>query len=175
MFYKCVILPLKGRFSSGWDGASAIQLFREIDGNRLSDLIKCTILQEEVKLVWEKSAQKLRKYQETYIRIKLGYPRVLVELIVTARSNLQRTLSHRDWPANAYTHSIPRCVRYSDKLPMKITCNCWNNSLWNHHSAKPGKQMSLEFPRIVSLQIQVTTKDFKSWIHYWTIPLICRY
>ena len=28
--------------------------------------------------------------------------------------------------------------------------------------------MSLEFPRIVSLQIQVKTKDFKSWIiHYW--------
>ena len=70
-----------------------------------------------------------------------------------------------------HIHSIPRCVRYSDKLPMKIPCNCWNNSLWNHISAKPGEQMSLEFQRIVSLQIQVTTKDFKSWIHYWTIPL----
>ena len=32
--------------------------------------------------------------------------------------------------------------------------------------------MSLEFPGIISLQIQVTTKDFESWIHYWTIPLI---
>ena len=31
--------------------------------------------------------------------------------------------------------------------------------------------MSLEFPGIISLQIQVTTKDFESWIHYWTIPL----
>ena len=70
-----------------------------------------------------------------------------------------------------YTHSTPRCVRYSDKLPMKITCNCWNNSLWNYLSARPGKQMSLEFPGIISLQIQVTTKDFESWIHYWTIPL----
>ena len=68
------------------------------------------------------------------------------------------------------THSTPRCIRYSDKLPMKITGNCWNNSLWNHLSAKPGKQISLEFPGIVSLQIQVTTKDFESWIHYWTIP-----
>ena len=28
--------------------------------------------------------------------------------------------------------------------------------------------MSLEFPGIISLQIQVTTKDFESWIHYWT-------
>ena len=54
---------------------------------------------------------------------------------------------------------------------MYVTCNCWNNSLWNHLSAKPGKQMSLEFPGIISLQIQVTTKDFESWIHYWTIPL----
>ena len=32
-------------------------------------------------------------------------------------------------------------------------------------------QMSLEFPGIISLQIQVTTKDLESWIHYWTIPL----
>ena len=32
--------------------------------------------------------------------------------------------------------------------------------------------MSLEFPGIISLQIQVTTKDFESWIHYWTIPLM---
>ena len=62
---------------------------------------------------------------------------------------------------------------YSDKLPMKITCNCWNNSVWNHLSAKPGKEMSLEFPGIISLQIQVTTKDFESWIHYWPIPLTC--
>ena len=29
-------------------------------------------------------------------------------------------------------------------------------------SAKPGKQMSLEFPRIISLQIQDTSKDFES-------------
>ena len=29
--------------------------------------------------------------------------------------------------------------------------------------------MSLEFPGINSLQIQVTTKDFESWIHHWTI------
>ena len=70
-----------------------------------------------------------------------------------------------------HTHNTPRCVRYSDKLPMKITCNCWNNSLWNPLSARLGKQMSLEFPGIISLQIQVTTKDFESWIHYWTIPL----
>ena len=36
-------------------------------------------------------------------------------------------------------HAASRsCVRYSDKLPMKMTCNCWNNSLWNHLSAKPG-------------------------------------
>ena len=31
--------------------------------------------------------------------------------------------------------------------------------------------MSLEFPGIISLQIQVTTKAFKSWIHYWTLKL----
>ena len=41
---------------------------------------------------------------------------------------------------------------------------------------KLGKQMSLEFPGIISLQIQVTTKDFESWIHYWTIPLsLCKF
>ena len=71
------------------------------------------------------------------------------------------------------TRSIPsHCLRYSDKLPMKITCNCWNNLLWNHLSTKPGyTKMSLEFPGVISLQIQVTTKEFESWIHYWTIPL----
>ena len=34
-----------------------------------------------------------------------------------------------------------------------------------------GKQMSLDFPGIISLQIQVTSEDFESWINYWTIPL----
>ena len=68
--------------------------------------MKCTILQEEVKLVWEKSAQKLRKYQETYIRIKRGDPRVLVELIVTAAQIYQRTLSYRDWVSEP--QSMPR-------------------------------------------------------------------
>ena len=42
--------------------------------------------------------------------------------------------------AHCNTCSTPHCVQYSDKLLMKITCNCWNNSLWNHLSAKPGKQ-----------------------------------
>ena len=28
--------------------------------------------------------------------------------------------------------------------------------------------MSLEFPGINSLQIQVITKDFENWVHYWT-------
>ena len=168
-------------------------LFCEINGNWISEWITCSILQEEVKLVWEKSAQKLRKYQERYIWIMLGYP----------QSRRRTNRSHRDWPVNPRSvdrlcpsrpihvhgtptshtvqhctcivihtqHSTPRCVRYSDKLPMKITCNCWNNSLWNHLPARPGKQMSLESPGIISLQIQVTTKDFESWIHYWTIPL----
>ena len=31
--------------------------------------------------------------------------------------------------------------------------------------------MSLEFPGIIFLQIQVTTTDFESWIHYWTMYL----
>ena len=32
--------------------------------------------------------------------------------------------------------------------------------------------MSLEFPGIINLlQIQVTTMDFVSWIHCWTLPL----
>ena len=127
--------------------------------------------------------------------------RVVGELIVTAATQIyQRTLSHRDWPASPvsrrampcspmYTlrllliqyntvrallhtqHSTPRRVRYSDNLPMKIPCNCWNHSLWNHLSARPGKQMSLEFPGIILLQVQVKTKEFESWIHYWTIPL----
>ena len=39
----------------------------EIKGIWLPDLMNCFILQEEMKLVWEKSTQKLRKYQETYI------------------------------------------------------------------------------------------------------------
>ena len=39
------------------------------------------------------------------------------------------------------------------------------------YQPNPGKQISLEFPGINLLQIQVTTKDFGSWIHYWTIPL----
>ena len=60
------LLPLyfhgQGRFRSGWDGTSAISLFRKIEGNWLSDLIMCIILQEEIKLVWEKSAQNLWKY-----------------------------------------------------------------------------------------------------------------
>ena len=31
--------------------------------------------------------------------------------------------------------------------------------------------MFLELLEINSLQIQVTTKEFECWIHYWTIPL----
>ena len=57
-----------------------------------------TILPEEVKLVWEKSAQKLWKFPKTYIWIKLGDPRVLLELIEPAAQIYQGTLSHRDWP-----------------------------------------------------------------------------
>ena len=64
-----------------------------------------------------------------------------------------------------------RWVRYSDKLPLKITCNCWNSSLWTTYQPNQCKQMSLEFPGMISLQIQVATKDFKSWIHYWTVHL----
>ena len=58
------------------------------------------------------------------------------------------------WIEHCSTCSTPsRCVRYSDKIPMKRTRNCWNNSLWNPLSAKPDKLMSLEFPGINSLQI----------------------
>ena len=32
--------------------------------------------------------------------------------------------------------------------------------------------MSLEFSEINFLQIQVTTKNLGSWIHYWTMPLM---
>ena len=54
------------------------------------------------------------KYQETYIRIKLEDPRVLVELIVTAAQIYQRTLSHRDWPVSLSRPALPRsttCTR----------------------------------------------------------------
>ena len=34
--------------------------------------------------------------------------------------------------------------------------------------------MSSEFPGINSPQMQVTTNDVESWIHYWTIPLMRR-
>ena len=179
---------------------------------------------------WEKSAQKLWKYQETSIWKTLRYPRGRRRTNRNSRnSNLPTdtsggsrggggrigrgpplfwpifvifgrgieefgipgtplftdpgsrlwTLLHRDWPASpvsrpaicparpicmytgaptthtlyvhcnthTHTHSTPRCVRYSDKLPMKITCNCWNNSLWNHLSARPGKQNVSRFTR----------------------------
>ena len=43
----------KGEIQGGWDGASAICEIC-VEGNWLSDLIKCIILQEEVKLVWKK-------------------------------------------------------------------------------------------------------------------------
>ena len=59
------------------------------------------------------------------------------------------------------------------------------NSLWKWHvhvqvtvetilsetTCQPNQGKQIEFPGIISLQIQVTTKDFKSWIHYWTTPL----
>ena len=36
----------------------------------------------------------------------LGYPRVFIELIVTAGQIYQRTLSHRDWPARPYMYTV---------------------------------------------------------------------
>ena len=59
------------------------------------------------------------------------------------------------------THTVLRAAYgISDKLLWISQCNCWNNSLWNHLSAKPGKQMSLEFPGIVSLQIKSHDQGF---------------
>ena len=46
----------------------------------------------------------------------------------------------------------------------------YGTSLWNHLSAKPGKQiMSLEFPGIISLQIQSNHRRF------WKLNLLLNY
>ena len=47
----------------------------------------------------------------------------------------------------------------------KITCNCWNNSLWNLLSPRPGKQMSLEFPGLSRYKFKSRPRNFESWIH----------
>ena len=165
----------------------------------LAELIKCTILQEEVSLrkIGPETAKILRNIHPNNARVSPSRRKtnrntrnsnLPMDTIApwladepgqsTSDAPLAHTCKRCAYYSYSYctcivvhTNNTPRCIRYSDKLPMKITCNCWNNSLWNHLSARPGKQMSLEFPGIISLQIQVTIKDFESWIHYWTIPL----
>ena len=62
---------IKGKFSSGLDGTSVIWLICKIKRNWFSDLLKNIILQEEIKLVSEKLAQKLPKFQEHSYASKL--------------------------------------------------------------------------------------------------------
>ena len=121
------VTGLKGRFSSGWDDASELLLFCEIDGNWLSDLIKCTILQEEIKLVWEKSAQKLRKYKETYIQMNArGSPSHSRTKYNSRNSNLPMD-TVAPWLASEpqstgdapLAHTYARCAYY-----MQYNCTC---------------------------------------------------
>ena len=94
---------------------------------RLDAHCRAILLARETEVwVWEKSGgggKKLRKYQETFcIQIKHRYPRVLVELNVTARSNLPTvwTLSHRDWPQRAL--SRPAINRWPARPYMYAVC-----------------------------------------------------